>query len=264
MSRKIQNRQTNDLEFVHITDTHFLNKSDETFHGLNTKKSFESVLSHAQTHYPDIDFLLITGDVSQAGTEESYSLFKSAIQKYNFPIYCVPGNHDTPKFLQHIIPSCPNDSITIVSLRKFSLILVNSCVANYHYGRITQRCLLQLENQLQSNEDQFNIIAIHHPPLNINSKWLDKLGLQNKTEFLELIKKYSQDALVLFGHIHQEIDQQLSKIRLLSTPSTCHQFKTNSERMHCIHTPPPAYRFIKLSRANSSTAKIHTKIHYIE
>ena len=209
---------------------------------------------------------MITGDISQTGSEESYTIFKSVIQQYDFPIYCVPGNHDTPKFLQHIIHSCPDSSINIIKLGlgKFSLVLINSGVENQHHGRISQRCLQQLEDHLQNNEDQFNIIAIHHPPVLINSKWLDELGLQNRTEFLQVIHKYLQNTLLIFGHIHQEIDQQLDKLRLLSTPSTCYQYKANTGHIHCVHTPPPAYRFIKLSVTNNRANKIYTKVHYIE
>lgn len=247
------------LKFVHITDSHLLNQSEETFHGLNTKKSLAAVLSHSQTHYPDIDFLLFTGDISQTGTKQSYTLFKSVLQTYDLPVYCVPGNHDAPKLLQHIIPSCPDDSINIIQLGKFSLVLLNSWVAGKHHGMITQRCLQQLEHHLQNSEDQFNIIAIHHPPVLINSKWLDEIGLQNQAEFLQIINKYSQNMLLICGHVHQEVDQQLDKLRLLATPSTCHQFKARCEHMHRIDSTSPAYRFVKLDTTN----KIATKVHYI-
>ena len=260
MSKELQNNQTEVLKFIHITDTHLLDQPDETFHGLNTKKSFETVLSHCQNRYSDIDFLLLTGDISQTGNEESYAIFKSITQRYDFPIYCVPGNHDSPKLLQHIIPSCPDNSINIIHLGKFSLVLLNSWAENQHYGVITQRCLQQLENHLQNNDDQFNIIAVHHPPVLVNSKWLDEIGLLNRTEFLQVISKFSKNSLLLFGHIHQEIDQQLDRLRLMSTPSTCHQYQANSEEMQHVLTPPPAYRFVKLT----TTKNIDTKVHYVE
>ena len=260
MSRKLQNNQTDVLKFVHITDTHLLNQSEETFHRLNTKENLERVLSNSHTRYPDIDFFLFTGDISQTGTEESYTLFNSVIQEYDLPIYCVPGNHDTPKLLQNIIPSCPDDSINIIHLGRFSLILLNSWVEDKHHGMITQHCLQQLEDHLQDSGDQFNIIAIHHPPALINSQWLDELGLQNQTEFLQIINNYSKNALLICGHVHQEVDQQLANLRLLATPSTCHQYKENSENMLRVDTSLPAYRFVKLTTTNN----IDTEVHYIE
>ena len=259
MPKKSQDNKTDIVKFIHITDTHLLNQPEETFHSLNTKKNLETILSNSQIRYPDIDFLLFTGDISQTGTKESYTLFKSTIQEYDIPVYCVPGNHDTPTLLQHIIPNCPDSSINIIQLGKFSLILLNSWVENKHHGVINQHCLQQLEEHLKNNKDQFNIIAIHHPPMLINSKWLDELGLQNQADFLHIINKYPQNTLLVCGHVHQEVDQQLDKLRLLATPSTCHQFKANAEYRHHIDTPLPAYRFIKLTANN-----IDTKVHYIE
>jgi len=124
---------------------------------------------------------------------------------------------------------------------------------------ITQHCLQQLEEHLKNNKDQFNIIAIQHPPVLINSKWLDEIGLQGQVEFLQIINKYSQNTLLICGHVHQEVDKQIDKLRLLATPSTCHQFKANSECMRHIDAPSPAYRFIQLLTTNN----IDTKVHYI-
>ena len=260
MSIELDNHKIDTLRFVHLTDTHLLNQSKETFHGLNTKKSLQTALSHSQVYYPDIDFILFTGDISQTGTEESYALFESVIEQYNLPVYCVPGNHDTPGLLQRIIPDCPDDSINVVQLGRFSLILLNTWVEDKHHGMITQHCLQQLEDHLQDSSEQINIIAMHHPPVLINSKWLDELGLKNKTQFLHVINKYPQNPLLLSGHVHQEIDQQLHKLRLLVTPSTCHQFKANSEYMCHIDRPQPAYRFVQLGTTNN----IDTKVHYVD
>jgi len=179
MSIELQNNQSNVLQFAHITDTHLLNQSEDTFNGLNTKNTLELVLSHIQSSYADIDFLLLTGDVSQTGDKKSYQALKTVIHQYKFPIYCVPGNHDTPKLLQQVISNCPNDSINIIKLGKFSLVLLNSWVDKQNHGEISQHCLQQLEDHLKNSENQFNIFAIHHSPVLINSRWLDELGLLN-------------------------------------------------------------------------------------
>jgi len=263
MSGKLENNQKEVLQFIHITDTHLLNQPEETFHGFNTYKTLESILTHIQENYDDIDFLLLTGDVSQTGEKQSYSVLKSVLQQYEFPIYCVPGNHDTPWLLQQVIPDCPNNSINTIQLGNFSLVLLNSWVENKHHGRISHDCLHQLEDHLKHNKDKYNIFAIHHPPVLINSKWLDELGLLNKTEFLALIKKYTQNALVLFGHVHQEFNQHVDNLHFLSIPSTCYQFKTNSATMQCLKIPPPAYRFIKLRHSHNHTKIIHAETHYI-
>lgn len=260
MSNELQNNKADVLHFIHITDTHLLDQSDETLHSLNTKLCFETVLSQSLKSYPKIDFILLTGDISQTGTKESYEIFKSIIQQYDLPIYCVPGNHDTPKLLQNVIPNSPNNSINVTQIGRFSLILISSYVENKHHGMITQQCLQQLDDYLQNNANQFMVIGVHHPPVSINSMWLDEIGLYNKTEFLHTINKISQNMLLLFGHVHQEFDWQKNKLRVLTTPSTCYQYKANSRYMHRVHSPPPAYRYVKLTTPN----QIDTKVHYVK
>ena len=259
MSSEISSRQQDVLRFIHITDTHILNRAVETFHQINTINNLQTVLAHCTTYYQDVDFWLFTGDVSQTGTKESYSQFESAIRNYNIPVYCVPGNHDTPQLLQNVAPECPVDSIHVILLGKFSLVLISTWVADEHYGRISHRCLQQLQTHLQNCEDHFNVIVLHHPPVPVNSKWLDEIGLQNKSNFLQILDNYPGNQLVMFGHVHQAVDQQLNRLRFLSTPSTCHQFKPNTH-VHFTDQLPPAYRFVQLS----ASGRIDTKIHHVQ
>ena len=257
MHRVLRNHPHEVLRFIHITDTHLLSRADETFYGLNTKSSLQVVLSDCAACYPEIDFWLFTGDISQTGTKESYALFSSAIQQYDIPVYCVPGNHDTPEFLRHVVPDSPVNSVNIIQFGRFSMVLLDSWIENEHHGRISRSCLRQLEEYLQDS-DQFNIIVLHHPPVEVNSQWLDEIGLDNRTEFLQVLGKCNAEMLVLFGHVHQEVDRQSDKLRMLSTPSTCHQFKPHT-RSHHTDSLPPAYRFVKLGRSEH----IDTRVHYV-
>ena len=263
MNKKSDNKSSNLLHFIHITDTHLLNHAEDHFQGFNTKDTLEAILDDIHLHYPDIDFLLITGDVSQTGDKNSYAVLKNVIQKCKFRIFCVPGNHDTPRYLKNIIPNCPNNSVKVINFGNSSLVLLNSWVENKHHGLISQHCLEQLKNYLSNNIYECTIFALHHPPTIINSKWLDELMLLNKHELLKLINKYTQYSLVLFGHIHQAFDKQIDNVRFLSTPSTCYQFKPNSKNMQLVDMPSPAYRYIKLNHESHHSNVLHTKIHTI-
>ncbi len=248
------------LEFIHITDTHILDNPEATFHGIKTAATLEAVLIDAVNQYPNLDFILHTGDVSQTGNVESYQIFKSIIQKFAVPLYCIPGNHDAPESLKKIYAHCPDESIKIVKLNDISLVLISSYIENEHYGLISNKNLLELKQHLSKYNNQFNVIAVHHSPIHLNVDWLDKLALTNKYELLKIIQTHSDSTVLFFGHIHREIDQAHGNIRVISTPSTCHQFDENEMQMNCIHYPPPAYRYVKLS----AEAIEETKIHYIE
>ena len=49
-------------------------------------------------------------------------------------------------------------------------------------------------------------------------------------ELLERLRTLKRVRATVFGHVHQEYDDDYEGIRILATPSTCRQFKPGSER----------------------------------
>ncbi len=258
-STEITDFRGGSVRIIHITDTHLLDNANEVFHSINTRLNFHRVLSHCLSHHPEIDFVVITGDVSQTGSSSSYQVFHSVISQFEVPIYCVPGNHDKPVYLSRIVPTCPDDGLNIVTIHNINLVLLNSCVHGQHSGRLSAESLHQLESHLKNSDDRLNVLAIHHPPVLIKSKWLDELGLDNRHELLQIINRYPRNLLLLSGHVHQEVDQQLDHLRLLATPSTCHQFKARSDDVCYLEAPMPAYRYIRLGPGG----QLATRVHYL-
>lgn len=249
-----------ELKILHLTDTHFMDHAATLFHGMNTCQNLQRVLAHGLDRFSDCDLILFTGDISQTGSAASYELFRSAIASIDKPIFCVPGNHDTPRFLRQVIAQCPDESIQVHTLGIYNLVLINSWVEDRHHGRVNEACMQQLEKHLSNHGEQFNIIAIHHPPVAVNSRWLDELGLENQAELLQLINRHTQNCLMICGHVHQEVDRQLQSLRLLATPSTCHQFEAESDTMCLIDAAQPAYRYIHID----SEQQVNTSVIYLQ
>jgi 3',5'-cyclic-AMP phosphodiesterase len=260
MISKLSTEKCSELKIIHLTDTHLLDSPDDMLYGFNTRKNLQTVLSHALQLYPDIDILLFTGDISQTGSEASYQIFKSIIDYCEIPVLCLPGNHDNPGHLKSIIHTSPNESPVFIKQDKFSVILLNSWVDGAHHGRLDEFCLTRLQQYLQTSSSTFNIFALHHTPVNINSKWLDELGLKNQARLLEIIHQSAQPSLLLSGHIHQQLDIQMKHLRLLATPSTCHQFKTQTDEIQCLDHSLASFRYIKISLPD----QIATSVHFID
>ena len=258
-SSEISDFRNGSLRIIHITDTHLLDSPNDVFHAINTRHNFQRVLSHCMSHHPEVDFVLITGDISQTGNISSYRVFDSVINNFDVPVYCVPGNHDIPEFLARFVPTSPAKHMSVVALRGINLLLLNSCVDGKHAGKVSDESLHQLQTHLEGCGQEFNILAIHHPPVLINSRWLDELGLENRNDLLQIITRFPRDILLLSGHVHQEVDQQMDNLRLLATPSTCHQFKSDSDDMCHLEAPMPAYRYIDVDQ----TGRVTTSVHYL-
>jgi Icc protein len=67
--------------------------------------------------------------------------------------------------------------------------------------------LLLLTGDLSQDGNPETLIGLHHPPLLVNSDWLDSSTLQNSEELFETIARHPQVRLVVFGHIHQEFER---------------------------------------------------------
>ena len=60
-----------------------------------------------------------------------------------------------------------------------------------------------------------------------------------------VLDRFEQVRAVLWGHVHQEIDQRRNGVRLIASPSTCIQFEPGSEDFK-VGEQAPGYRWLRL------------------
>jgi Icc protein len=114
---------------------------------------------------------------------------------------------------------------------------------------------------LEQYPDHYAVIAFHHQPIAIGSYWLDQLGLVNAVDFWETIAHFPKVKTVLFGHIHQQYEGENSGVLCYSAPSTCIQFKPNSDQF-TLDNIPPGYRWIDLHPRGNITTGIKRLARY--
>ena len=245
------------LKIIHITDTHLLNRANDSFYGFDTRKSFEKVVQASLTEHPDADFMVLTGDISQNGKEQSYRQLTAVIETIDIPVFAVPGNHDSPQFLQNIFDDCPGQSICVVNRFHYPLVLISSWKRGAHQGEVSAQSLQQLASYLDTCKHSLVIMGIHHPPVQTGSEWLDLLGLENKRELLGLLSNYNLNIIMLCGHIHQELEVYSSNLKVMVTPSTCHQFEPLSKLMAIDDGKSPAYRTIVVKDSELVDSTVH-------
>ena len=99
------------------------------------------------------------------------------------------------------------------------------------------------------------MICLHHPPVEMQSKWLDSVGLGNGREFLTRAAASGRVRVAIFGHVHQHYDTLHDGVRLIATPSTCRQFLPRADEF-AVDERPPAYRCIELHPDGSVDAEL--------
>ena len=251
-------RQADVLRLVQITDCHLYADDDGQLLGLTTADSFNAVIDDIPQH-PLADALLATGDLSQDESAGSYQRLKAGVKQLGLPSFWLPGNHDDPVLMaKELVGDNLHPHKRLLS-KHWQIILLNSHVERRVYGRLDDGELQMLERALNEFPNHHALVVLHHHPVPIKCVWLDTIGLKNPEPMFALLSKHRQKSVVLWGHVHQFFDGEKDGVRLLSTPSTCVQFKPHSPDFQA-DTEAPGYRYLDLH----ADGRVDTQLKRIE
>lgn len=230
---------------VQITDPHLFGEADGRLLGMNTRDSLEKVIDKVVLEQPQIDLLLVTGDLTQDGSVASYQAFQQMSARIQAPTHWFAGNHDEPQVMEEVARG--TDLLTpVIDMGEWRITLLNSAVPGSVPGFLPETELRLLAQSLSEAPDRHHLVCLHHHPISIDCKWMAPIGLRNPDALFAVLERFPQTRALLWGHIHQEIDQQRGDLRLLATPSTCIQFKPRSDDF-ALDDLPPGYRWLRLN-----------------
>jgi 3',5'-cyclic-AMP phosphodiesterase len=233
------------LLIAQLTDTHLFADDNQEMLGCRTNRSFQAVVADLSQLQPQPDVLLLTGDLSQDETIESYAYLRSLIEPLQIPTYWIPGNHDQGLAdMEQVLNSPLISPDKQFQKGEWNFILLNTMMIDKVQGRLSVAELTRLEQQLQLHQ-QPTIAVLHHPPLPVGADCMDQIRLENSDELFEIIDRFPHVKLVLFGHIHHAFEQLRHSVRYIGTPSTCVQLKPLSD-VFTTDDRPPGFRLIKL------------------
>lgn len=233
------------LTLWQFTDSHLTADPTAELMGVNVLDALHGVIAAARTDRPWPDLVIATGDLVHDESIEGYRLLADTLGALPAPVYCLPGNHDSPVRMRQVLLNGPVQCAETWLAGRWQVILLDSTEPGQVAGRLSASELVRLRDALQRHPEGNALVALHHPPVSIGSPWMDAMGLINADELFEVIDAFPQVRGVVWGHIHQEFDGERRGVRLLGTPSTCVQFAPRAG--HCaIDAQPPGYRWIRL------------------
>lgn len=242
-----------DRIIIQISDTHLMNHEDLEFVHMNPEQSFHAVMQYIQQQYPHIDAIVHTGDLAQVPVQETYSRYLAYMQPLGIPFYQTPGNHDN---IDHFPFHNNQNQVHAIHFGQWSVVLLNTAVRGKVDGWLGSEQLQQLQQVLEQLQQQFIIVACHHHPFDMKSKWIDQHKLKNTPHLTEILAQYNNVKAVVCGHVHQDSLNELHDIQFLSTPSTCVQFKPLSEDF-ALDQVAPGFRVLHLQANGLLQTKIH-------
>ena len=202
---------------IQISDCHIDDQVESM--GVDTHANLASVVKAVTKH--NCDTLLITGDLAHNGTLNSYQVLQRMLMPIKSRIVVLSGNHDQIENLNQVFSE---QLISKFSLGNWEIITIDSTQTLDNSGYVNKKALDQLAQYLQNSVAKYNIVALHHPIVSMQSDWDDSLSLENADELFNVMNKYPKIKAVLWGHAHQASEFDNNDVALISCPSTALQY----------------------------------------
>jgi outer membrane protein assembly factor BamB/predicted MPP superfamily phosphohydrolase len=191
--------QSQSWKFAHLSDTHVnltLTSSQE-----DLRRTVRDINAN-----PDLQFVVISGDITEFGADEELKLAKGILDSLNKPWYIVPGNHD-----MNWSESGSNTFKKVFGAETFAfkshgyLFLGTACGPNMRMspGQVPRENLVWLDSVLKATPKETPIIFVNHYPIDS--------ALNNWYEVIDRLKTRNIQ-LVICGHGHSNHHQNFEGI----------------------------------------------------
>ncbi|KAB7623014.1 3',5'-cyclic-AMP phosphodiesterase [Alkalilimnicola sp. S0819] len=233
------------LRVLQITDTHLYADPGGRLAGLVTEQSCEAVINEALQRSWPVDLVLLTGDVVHDGSESGYRRVKARFEQLGVPTLVLPGNHDAPVTMRQVFRAGPVSYCAHHALGDWQFLMLDSTVAGESGGHLAEAELRRLDEALSADPRRHALVALHHHPVSMDSRWIDSIGVANAEALFAVLARHPQVRVLLWGHVHQAFDEVRDGLRLLATPSTCIQFRPRQDEFG-LDEQPPGWRLLEL------------------
>jgi Icc protein len=231
------------VTLIQITDSHIFDEPDGELGGVVTRQSLEKVLQKIAADHEDADLLVLTGDNTHESTEKAYEDLKAMLETLPVPYVFLPGNHDYSEPMQSLA-SDRDGAAKWMTLGGWNILLLDSHVDGEVNGVFAKEELDFVRDMLAVSDDPV-LVFVHHHLLPVGCAWLDTQVIANADDFLSIVEEAGNVKAVINGHVHQEWSGEERGVALYSTPSTCMQFKPDSDD-YAEDDIAPGFRWIKL------------------
>lgn len=227
------------LRVLQLTDPHLFADRTAELRGLETWQSLSDVVDHYERGDWRADLVFLTGDLVQDDSREAYRNLRIVVDRLGLPVHVVPGNHDIPDLLREELDGYGYCSC--VRGAGWTLVGISTHAPGRVHGLIAAAELARLTDILARVETDAAALFLHHPPVSLDSRWMDAIGLENSQCLFELVERFPIVRVIAFGHAHQAFDRHDNALRIVGTPSTGRQFRPRSDEF-ALDDRPPAYR----------------------
>ncbi len=154
-----------DPVFVHLTDIHIGRPDDPHLHS-DTLTTLRAALAEIARIAPAPDFIVASGDLTNAGDAESFRVLAAEMARTGLPVIWALGNHDTREGFHEAMTgsasSAPLDHDAVHA--GVHVIALDTSVPGAIGGALDEAQFGFLEDRLAAHPGLPKLIVAHHPP----------------------------------------------------------------------------------------------------
>ncbi|MRH91362.1 phosphodiesterase [Nocardia sp. SYP-A9097] len=198
-----------------LSDTHFNM-------GARNNERAERVMAFLAELPQRPDVIIVTGDIADEGDIEEYQQARAALVA-DVPVILLPGNHDDRGHMRTVLfgeeagyaPINQSHSVDGVTLA-----LLDSSIPGKPEGLLDDATFDFLTELLAAAPaDEHILIAMHHPPVPVQSTVCDPIRLTNPERLAEIVAGDDRILGVLTGHVHAGLITTFAGKPLIVAPS---------------------------------------------
>lgn len=226
-------------KLLQVSDCHLARDPGADYRGQNADANLELLAGSARRWAPDL--LVLTGDLSEDASAESYVRIRDWAVQFDCPVAWIPGNHDDRAAMGPIFDQAGFRSGPVIDAGGWQLALLDSAWPDDPGGELDDARLAPLDGL---DGDRPVGIFVHHQPAPVGAAWIDKVGMREAGRLWSRVRQVGNARFIAFGHVHQRFRRTIEGVECLACPSTSANTWPATPRFTPGETTPMARWFV--------------------
>ncbi|QYO76678.1 metallophosphoesterase [Devosia salina] len=217
---------TRHTTFLHLTDLHIAQPGvPDAFLSTDTSATLAKVLADIKTYDPAPDFIVVSGDLTNRGTEPAFEELKRLLDEAALPIpmLLALGNHDSRAPFYKVMldqtenADAPYDYDTVIA--GTHIIVLDTSIPMQGHGALEPGQLDWFRGRLADHAGVPKLIVMHHPLMldeDPASEW-QGMTLKDTIALREVLQGRTDILGILCGHLHHDRVSNWHGIPLIMT-----------------------------------------------